>query len=233
MNKFHSGFTLGFLVSTSLAIGYFFLTKPISKTEEFDSVQKTSPIIAEPYLNSKSSTSQHEKEFKPKTPDLSSNKTLSQADKTAEHLETDALEPDPNALPDQNDLKKRIQDKLDTFNQNDLARIENILNQLNALPPKKLFENESIDPIWAEQKQVELEYSYYNDSQLKDIGDLESIRCKSQHCQVKVQILKGEKLKPSYYMDWSNPVSVRITPNQNNPASQTIEIYIPREGKPQ
>lgn len=136
-----------------------------------------------------------------------------------------------NELDDSDDLqgKAKIIGMLNNFNTKDLARIESILKHLNDKTPSERFDSESIDTDWSLKKQTELEYTFYEQSALKDLGTLESIRCKSKTCQVKVEVPAGLKLKPSHYMDWSNPVSVSINPSQDNSNFSTIEIYISRE----
>ncbi len=125
--------------------------------------------------------------------------------------------------------KKNIIKMLNNFNTKDLARIESILKHLNDKTPDEQFNSEPIDANWSLKKQAELEYTFYEQSALKDFGTLESIRCKSETCQVRVQVPADLSLKPSHYMDWSNPVSVSINPKQDDLELSTIEIYISRE----
>lgn len=122
--------------------------------------------------------------------------------------------------------KDRIIGMLDSFDSNDLSRIESILTHLNDKTPSERFEAESVDVNWALQKQADLEYSFYEKSALKDVGTLESIRCKSQLCQVRVLVPADVNLKPSHYMDWSTPISTSINPSQSNPEFREIVMYL-------
>jgi hypothetical protein len=122
--------------------------------------------------------------------------------------------------------KRKIIEMLDSFDANDLARIESILTHLNDKTPSERFEIEPVDVNWSLQKQAELEYSFYEKSALKDVGTLESIRCKSQLCEVRVTVPADVNLKPSHYMDWSTPVSTSIHPSQSDPDSKEIVMYL-------
>ena len=53
--------------------------------------------------------------------------------------------------------KENIINMLSDFNENDLARIQYLLENLNTLPVDELFKSEPIDNNWSLKKQVELE----------------------------------------------------------------------------
>ncbi len=124
--------------------------------------------------------------------------------------------------------KNRIIAKLNGLNDKELARLEPIIDQLDAKLPLELFDNEVVDHQWALTKQVEIEYDFYDKSILKDIGDLESVTCKSQHCLVRVNVPDSVDLNPSHYYGWAAPVMIKINNAQEND-SKTIELYIKRK----
>ncbi|MBV1909168.1 MAG: hypothetical protein KUG78_07580 [Kangiellaceae bacterium] len=118
---------------------------------------------------------------------------------------------------------------LEDFEDEDLVNIEKMLLHWNDKAPAEYFESESIDSSWAIEKQAELEYTFYEQSALRDLGMLDSIVCKSRTCQVVVKIPVSTQLKPSHYLDWSNPISVAIKDDATDAELKTIDIYISRE----
>jgi len=144
---------------------------------------------------------------------------------------TPSIDEIPTNILKSNELqgKDKILDMLDDFSNNELARIESILKHWNDETPEERFKSEGIDTNWSLNKQAELEYSYYEQSPLKDLGILESIKCKTQTCQVTVIVPVNFKLKPSHYMDWSYPAAVRIKYNQDDSDSKTLNIYLNRD----
>lgn len=140
-------------------------------------------------------------------------------------------EPAVNVSSDHNidDKKQRIATILDGLADSELARLESILEQFEQPTPGEQFALEKIDDNWSLEEQTKLEYSFYEQSPLRNLGELQSVKCKTQLCQIRVQVPKYIKLKPSYYMDWLNPVSVELTPSASDKDSRMIEIYLARE----
>jgi hypothetical protein len=124
--------------------------------------------------------------------------------------------------------RARIEKILEGLNDEDLKRVEFMVSRLNEKSPSEKFAVESIDAEWSLTKQAELEYSFYESSSLRDLGNLDSVICKSQSCQVKVSIPSDLNLRPSHFMDWSNPVPTTLMPHQEDPDSKTLVIYIKR-----
>ncbi len=124
--------------------------------------------------------------------------------------------------------RARIEKILEGLNDEDLKRVEFMVSRLNEKSPSEKFAVESIDAEWSLTKQAELEYSFYESSSLRDLGNLDSVICKSQSCQVKVSIPSDLNLRPSHFMDWSNPVATTLMPHQEDPDSKTLVIYIKR-----
>ncbi len=124
--------------------------------------------------------------------------------------------------------RARIEKILEGLNDEDLKRVESMVSRLNEKSPSEKFAVESIDAEWSLTKQAELEYSFYESSSLRDLGNLDSVICKSQSCQVKVSIPSDLNLRPSHFMDWSNPVATTLMPHQEDPDSKTLVIYIKR-----
>ena len=124
--------------------------------------------------------------------------------------------------------RTRIEKILEGLNDEDLKHVESMVSRLNEKSPSEKFAVESIDPEWSLTKQAELEYGFYEDSVLKDLGNLDSVVCKSKTCQVKVSIPSDLELRPSHFMDWSNPVATSLMPHQDDPQLKTLEIYIER-----
>ncbi len=124
--------------------------------------------------------------------------------------------------------RTRIETILKGLNEDDLKRVESMISRLNERSPSEKFEVEDIDAEWSLSKQAELEYSFYESSSLRDLGNLDSVICKSQSCQVKVSIPSDLNLRPSHFMDWSNPVATTLMPHQEDPDSKTLVIYIKR-----
>ncbi len=122
--------------------------------------------------------------------------------------------------------KDKIIGMLDVFDSNDLSRIKSILTHLNDKTPSERFEDEPLDVNWALQKQADLEYSFYEKSALRSVGTLESIQCKTQLCQVRISVPLGLELKPSHYMDWSNPISTLISASEKDPTLKEVVIYL-------
>lgn len=123
---------------------------------------------------------------------------------------------------------EKIESLLNDFTPDELFLIEKTLLHWNDQTPAEYFKTESIDPDWSLSKQVELEYTFYERSNLRNLGTLDSIQCKSRTCQVKVQIPTNTELKPSDYIDWSNPISVAIKKGGKDSEFKTVEIYISR-----
>ena len=124
--------------------------------------------------------------------------------------------------------RTRIEKILEGLNDEDLKRVESMVSRLNEKSPSEKFAVESIDSEWSLTKQAELEYSFYEGSVLKDLGNLDSVVCKSKTCQVKVSIPSDLELRPSHFMDWSDPVATSLMPHQDDPQLKTLEIYIER-----
>lgn len=229
MNQFRKGFTIGVVSSLALVTGYYvsFMNSTTDSADvQFDSGNPPTSIFQSPLLDSNIQQSKTREDL---VSQVSIEKTKSQI-----NTDTPYTEDDNNiaALNNKkNTTKNKIINKLDQFNQSDLARIEHILNRLNAKQPKELFDEEAIDYQWSEKRQVELEYNYYDKSQLKDVGELESISCKSRHCRVRVQIPADFEFNPSYVLGWSQPASVGVLTNNEQPGIKTVEIFIARKSQ--
>jgi len=135
----------------------------------------------------------------------------------------------PVSIQNKRTSKEKIVAMLDDFQLDELSHIEKMLKHWNDKTPAEYFKTEPTDSNWSLEKQAELEYTFYEQSALKDLGSLESIRCKSRTCQVKVKIPSDTELKPSHYLDWSRPISVAINKSSDGLEFKTVEIYISRE----
>lgn len=229
MNQFSKGFAAGFISLSALIAGYYVLFKPSGKASGDalqTSINQSEPFLQTPAPDRKIQTSDTRKILTAPSP---IKKTKSQTNNKTQYTEDEINKVVSKSK--QLMTKNKIINKLDQFSQNDLARIEYILDRLNAKLPKELFEEEPIDYQWSAKRQAELEYSYYDKSQLKDIGDLESITCKSQHCQVKVQIPADLKFNPSYVLGWSQPASVSVLDNPVDHSYKTVVIIIARKSQ--
>ncbi|TQV87930.1 hypothetical protein [Aliikangiella coralliicola] len=126
---------------------------------------------------------------------------------------------------------EKIHSALYGLNQNQLAMIEATLSQINELKPVDAFELESVDDDWAQQKQADLEYFYYESSPLKDIGELESIRCKTTLCNIRVRVPNSADIKPSDYIDWPHLQSINIQTSADGNHERMINIIVFEENK--
>ena len=117
---------------------------------------------------------------------------------------------------------------LDELDQSNLSRLIGIIEQLDAKQPGELFELEEVDPVWSLKKQSELEFSFYEQSSLRDLGNLDSVVCKTNFCKVSISLPKSTDVGPSDYLGWANPRSVSI---QNDPSNNDTKVIFLIVGK--
>ena len=125
--------------------------------------------------------------------------------------------------------RDKLKGVIGQLNNQELSVIEHAIRNLSNLPAAIQFANEPIDSDWALSKQAELEYSFYNISPLRNIGQLKNIVCRSQFCEVSLQIPAGTLLESSDYRRWSNPVSVTYHASEVN--DYELVLYIARDRK--
>jgi hypothetical protein len=103
-----------------------------------------------------------------------------------------------------------------------------LLSGMNAKQPKELFDSESIDFIWSQQKQSELEYSFYENNAFNGIAELQDITCKSSFCRVEISLLDNVDYSIHQFTAWSSPVSMHLKSSKDGSQPQLLEIYIAR-----
>lgn len=229
MSKFWQGFLCGTVVLTSIVIIGQLVISPFQTRDKDSITSNDQPLTSNSAEKSISVVSVEESEhlmscFTSSNLDCSDSKN-NDADIAEQKLSVDI--DDKLAINSELEIN-RIIAKLNTLNDKELAKLEQIIQQLDTKLPLELFDNEVVDHDWALTKQIEIEYDFYDKSVLKDIGDLESVTCKSQHCLVKVNVPISVDLNPSHYYGWTAPVMVKINNAQANDF-KTIELYIKRK----
>lgn len=122
----------------------------------------------------------------------------------------------------------RVVNRVKLLDKEKLTALTQILDNMDKPLAYQRFDSEVKDLEWAEKTQVELEYSFYSESPLNDIGQLHSVECKTQLCKVQVLVSNDTSVKPSHYMDWSDPVAIMYSPNPNDDSSRFVDIYVHR-----
>lgn len=208
-------FAFGFFAGLTIAYSYNFFILNSNSAEEVTS----SPVMElreESYVkqNDKATFHQHTPTKLPREND--NNQKVSANIEVGNRKTSDGPE------------RNRIENILKGLNKEDLKRVESMVSRLKEKSPIEKFEAESIEPEWSLMKQAELEYSFYESSVLRDMGNLDSVICKSQSCQVKVSIPSDLDLSPSHFVDWYDPVATNLMPHQSDPDLKTLIIYIQR-----
>ena len=126
----------------------------------------------------------------------------------------------PDPVPVRQELIKIINSK-DT---EELYAIKRMIQNMNRKSPVERFNEEALNHQWSLKKQAELEYSFYSHSPLKDIGELDSISCKSSLCKIDVSVPSDTMLRPSFYDGWNHTLS--MTMHQSNNGQSRIELII-------
>ncbi len=124
--------------------------------------------------------------------------------------------------------QKKIDKKISYMNDEQLEKLLWLIDYTNKKLPNEIFNQEAIDHSWATIRQAELEYSFYDESSLRDIGTLKSVVCKSKHCQIEVEIPSYHDFNPSSISNWIIPASVNILSNKHENQTKLIKIIISR-----
>lgn len=122
----------------------------------------------------------------------------------------------------------KIIEKLDGYSAKDLEVVMHMLDAYQVKSPEQIFEEENIDYEWAPQRQTDLEYDFYAESPLRELADLESIKCHTSICKVSVIVPGDLKIRPSHVMDWQNPSTVIHHQIDEQNGRKQIDLYLPR-----
>ena len=209
-------FIFGLLIGLTLSSGYFIFTS--KRSENSSNLVNT---LVRTYSEEQADIKQINSVETQQQPSKITNRVVDIRPKTT-------LSNEIGLLQTRGQDKDRIEKILGGLNDYDLTRVESFVSSLYDKTPSEKFELENIDSKWSLEKQAELEYSFYESSALRDLGNLESVICKSQSCQVKVSIPSDLELRPSHFVDWSNPVETTLIPHFSDPESKTLVIYVKR-----
>lgn len=123
----------------------------------------------------------------------------------------------------------KITNRIKELSPDEIIAVVNLIDHITTKLPNELFEKEDIDYDWSIIRTAELEYNFYDQSNLQNIGELKSIICKSMHCQIKITIPSYEKFHPSNVTSWLIPASVTVKSNQKDNDQKLIEIIVARK----
>lgn len=134
----------------------------------------------------------------------------------------------PVQQPTRRENLAKVIGKLDGYSAKDLEVVMHMLNAYQVKSPEQIFEEENIDYEWAPQRQTDLEYDFYAESPLRELANLESIKCHTSICKVSVIVPGDLKIRPSYVLDWQNPSSVIHHQVDEQNGRKQIDLYLPR-----
>ncbi|MCO7226582.1 hypothetical protein [Pleionea sp. CnH1-48] len=128
------------------------------------------------------------------------------------------------------DLDENLIKHIRSLNEEQYVQLQSFLQNLGKKTSKERFISESTKSTSSLERQSELEYSFYQNASLKDLGVLKSIDCRTSICLVQITAPIDTKLMPSNLMDWVMPEAIEInsTGDEENP-EQLIELYISME----
>ena len=221
MQKFFLGFVSGVLAISGVFVAVQLSREPLSPVDSEQSFVALKKTI--------DNTSKNEISIKASSQIQLKRQALQQRKVNIEGSDESVASEFSNQHLNSEKIKIKILSKVNALDDKSLYRLEHLIDGLNQKIPNELFAEENIDPEWALKKQTDLEYAFYDKSSLKDLGELDSIDCKSQHCLVRVTVPKRTKLNPSYFHGWANPVMVKIDRKNDNTDRKTLELYIQRE----